>query len=175
MRLISARADLEYARDAFDLFLNSEFRNHQYHALLSFIISYARPFTESSGIGSLLCEYPDYPDTPDEHVNKAHERIIALRNNFFGHSSIHGSQVVILAPGAIDPGTGRTPDNYSYNIAKREFIDLKHALWLKSAMDALMVRITKDLDITLSEVAPKYLSHGDTAYLDTGHEQFSWQ
>jgi hypothetical protein len=175
LRLISARADLDYAKDAMALFLDSGFRNQRYHFLLSFVISYARPFTESTGIGSLKCEYPDYPDTSNDDVNKAHQRIIDLRNKFFGHSSIYGSQVVILTPGAIDPGKGRITEDYSYNIAKREFVDTKHALWLKSALDALIARIDEDLNIDIADIATKYLSHGDSAFLDTGHMDFTWQ
>lgn len=174
LRLISARADIDYAESAWALFMATEELELRYHALLSFVISYARPFTENKGIGSLNCEYPDYPDHADPAINAAHERLLALRNRFFGHSTIEGLIAVLLAPNSVDPGTGRVVHRFSWNVAKREFPNVEHAKWLKRALDALRIRVDADLSIVLSEVGPAYLQDGDAVYLDTGHETFDW-
>jgi len=110
----------------------------------------------------------------DELVNKAHHRIMDLRHNFFSHSCAQGSQVALLAPGSIDPGTNEVVDRFTWNIAKREFPDKSHALWLKTALFTLRERIDKDLASLISEVAPKYVMDGGVHFLDTKHTDFTW-
>jgi hypothetical protein len=171
---MSARADLDYAEQAMNLFMAFDDKILRYHALLSFVICYARPFTENSGIGPLKVEYPDYPNTMDDQVCKAHHRIIDMRNNFFCHSCAQGSQVVLLAPGATDPGTNQIVDRFTWNIAKREFPDKAHAQWLKTALIAIQERIDKDLNSAISNVSPKYFGTGDIFQIDTAHADFQW-
>jgi hypothetical protein len=106
LRLISARADLDYATEAFHLLQATNLDPLRYHLFVSLVVAYCRPFTESEGIGSLRCEYPDYPDFSDVEMNARHQRMVDIRNKFLGHSSIHGTQAFLLAPGAQNPRHG---------------------------------------------------------------------
>ncbi len=62
LRLVSAHTDMAYASEAFRLFQAASGPPADYHLFLSMVLCYCRPFTQSRGIGSILCEYPDYPD-----------------------------------------------------------------------------------------------------------------
>ena len=64
LRMVSAHADLGYATEAFRLLQVAHSTPADYSLFLSMVVCYCRPFTESRGLGSLLCEYPDYPDWP---------------------------------------------------------------------------------------------------------------
>src|SRR3974390_2144789 len=88
LRLISARTDMQYASDAFQRFKTTADEGARYHLFLAMVIAYCRPFTENYGIGSLLCEYPSFPDFADADMSLRHKRLMDLRNKFLGHSSI---------------------------------------------------------------------------------------
>src|SRR5882672_5261871 len=86
LRMMSARADLTYSTDAFHRLMATEDDEGRYHLFLSMVLAYCRPFTENDGIGSLRCEYPNFPDFPDVEMNRRHKRMVDLRNRFLGHS-----------------------------------------------------------------------------------------
>jgi hypothetical protein len=174
LRLISARADLSYATEAFNLLQDANSDLLRYHLFVSLILAYCRPFTESEGIGSLRCEYPDYPDFSDVEMNARHQRMIDIRNKFLGHSSIHGTQAFLLAPGAQDPATGETVTSHSYAVAKRNFLQREFIQWLAPIIDALAHRITADLKAACAEVGAAYLASGEVFELDKSHADFVW-
>jgi len=62
LRLISAKTDMEYASRAFERFKQTSDEGERYDFFLSMVVGYCRPFTENHGLGSLLCEYPKFPD-----------------------------------------------------------------------------------------------------------------
>jgi len=97
LRLVSAHADMGYAIEAYQVLQHAHSTPAEYSLFLSMVVCYCRPFTQSRGIGSLLCEYPDYPDWPDPEMNVRHQRMMHIRNNFLGHSSIEGSKVFLLS------------------------------------------------------------------------------
>ena len=101
-----------FASEAFHLFMATDNEGARYHFFLSMVLAYCRPFTENNGIGSLQCEYPSFPNFSDTDMNLRHQRMIDLRNKFLGHSSIEGTKVYLLAPGAVSPATGDTAVGY---------------------------------------------------------------
>ena len=181
LRLISARCDLDCATEAFNLLrgtftdpLASDLEPLRYHLFVSLVVGYCRPFTESEGIGSLRCEYPDYPDFPDVEMNARHQRMIDIRNKFLGHSSIHGMQAFLLAPGAQNPGTGEIVESHQCAVAKRTFLRREFLEWLAPVIDAQAGRIDADLKATCTEVGRAYLASGEIFELDKRHEDFTW-
>ena len=85
LRLISARADIQYSQAAYHAFRGSEEPSLRYSTFLAMVISYMRPFTENHGLGRLQCEFPDYPDFDLPEAGVRHQRMIDLRNKFLGH------------------------------------------------------------------------------------------
>jgi hypothetical protein len=174
LRLISARADLEYAIEAFKLLQATNLDGLRYHLFVSLVIAYCRPFTESEGIGSLHCEYPDFPDFPDVEMNARHQRLMDIRNKFLGHSSVHGTQAFLLASGATNPATGEVVTSHHYAVAKRHFLRPEFIQWLGPVIDALADRISADLKAVCAEVGGAYLDSGEIFELDKTHEDFVW-
>jgi hypothetical protein len=175
LRLISARADVDYATEAYHFFQGTADRKLRYHIFVSLVLAYCRPFTESNGIGSLLCEYPGYPDFEDEEMNVRHQRMLDIRNEFLGHSSLHGTQAFLLAPGAKSPATGETVSAYHYAVAKRQFVRSEFIQWLGPVIDALAARLDDSLRTVCAEVGARYLSSGEVLELDKSHENFTWK
>jgi hypothetical protein len=174
LRLISARADLDYATEAYHLLQGISLAPLRYHVFVSLVLAYCRPFTESEGIGSLRCEYPDYPDFEDTEMNARHQRMWDIRNKFLGHSSIHGTKALLLSPGARSPATGEIVTSYDYAVAKRHFLRPEFIQWLAPVIDALADRISSDLKSACVEVGSTYLSSGEVFELDKTHEDFTW-
>jgi hypothetical protein len=161
LRLISARADLNYATEAFNVLSAAGLKPLRYHLLVSAVIAYCRPFTESEGVGSLRCEYPDYPDFEDVEMKVRHQRMMDIRNKFLGHSSIHGTRALLLAPGAKDPATGEIVAVHHYAVAKREFLRPEFIEWLTPVVDALADRVSADLRAACVEIGRTYLAEGE--------------
>ncbi|HEV2965733.1 MAG TPA: hypothetical protein VGW97_02385 [Chthoniobacterales bacterium] len=174
LRLISARADLDYATEAFNLMFTAGLKPLDYHLFVSGVVAYCRPFTESEGIGSLRCEYPDYPDFADAEMNARHQRFIDIRNKFLGHSSIHGTRALLLAPGSRNPATEEIVTSHHYAVAKRHFLRLEFIQWLAPVINALVNRVSADLEAACSEIGRTYLKPGETFELDTAQEDFAW-
>src|SRR5205823_15001702 len=82
LRLVSAHADMGYAMEAYQVLQHAHSTPADYSLFLSMIVCYCRPFTQSRGIGSLLCEYPEYPDWPDPEMNVRHQRMMDVRTIF---------------------------------------------------------------------------------------------
>jgi hypothetical protein len=174
LRLISARADLDYASEALALLREASSEAARYHLFVSMVMAYYRPFTESKGIGSLRCEYPDFPDFDDEEMNMRHTRMHDIRNQFLGHSSIQGTHAVLLAPGSCDPSNGEVVASFHYAVAKRTFLRAPFMEWLATVIYALATRVAADLRAACAEIGSAYLSTGEIVELDTGHEDFTW-
>ena len=174
LRLISARADLDYATEAYHLLQGTALKPLRYHLFVALVLAYCRPFTESEGIGSLRCEYPDYPDFSDAEMNTRHQRMVDIRDKFLGHSSIRGMQAFLLAPGAQNPANGETVTHYHYAVAKRHFLHPEFIQWLAPVIDALADRVSSDLGAACAEVGAAYLSPKQIFELDTAHEDFTW-
>lgn len=174
LRLVSARADVDYAKESYQLFQATDSEPARYHLFLSMVVCYCRPFTESSGIGSLRCEYPDYPDFADPLMNVRHQRMLYIRHKFLGHSSIDGSQVLLLAPGSQHPASGENVTTYHYAIAKRQFARPEYAGWLFELVSALATRLDADLRAVCHELGSRYVARGTTYEIDTGRDDFSW-
>jgi hypothetical protein len=174
LRLISARADLDYATEAYHLLQGVDLAPLRYHVFVSLVLAYCRPFTESEGIGSLRCEYPDYPDFEDPEMNARHQRMWDIRNKFLGHSSIHGTQAFLLAPGARNPANGEIVTSHHYAVARRHFLRPEFIQWLAPVIDALADRISSDLKAACVEIGSTYLSSEEIVELDKTHEDFIW-
>jgi hypothetical protein len=174
LRLITARADLDYATEAYHLLQGIELPPLRYHVFVSLVLAYCRPFTESEGIGSIRCEYPAFPDFEDPEMNDRHQRMLDIRNKFLGHSSIHGTKALLLAPGARSPANGEIVSSYCYAVAKRQFLRPEFIQWLAPVIDALADRVSCDLKAACKEVGSTYLSSEEVFELDKTHEDFTW-
>ena len=165
---------MRYASDAAMRLTNTSEDEIRYHLFLSMVVSYARPFTQSEGIGSLLCEYPEFPDFPDAEMNRRHVRMIQLRHTFFSHSSVEGTKAWLLAPHALNPATQNTSTNYDYAVAKLHFLHPEYVTWLYAVVEALSQRLDSDIPVVLREVGGSYLSDAEIYELDTGKAPFEW-
>lgn len=174
LRLISARADMEYASEAFRFFQAASGASAGYHLLLSMVVCYCRPFTQSRGIGSILCEYPGYPDYADAEMNIRHQRMMDIRHNFSSHSSIQGTRAFLVAPHSRHPATGDICTDFGYAVAKRRFEHPQFAPWLYELVERFADRLEADIRVVAKEVGSSYLAHGDTYELDTGGDDFAW-
>lgn len=174
LRLLSARADIDYSCSAFKMFEGSDNPTIRYHALLAMVVSYCRPFTENFGLGNLKCEFPDYADIPLEDAQIRHQRMMDLRNKFLSHSSIEGAKVILLAPGAIDRRAQKVGRDYSWNIAKRGFIRREISVWLFELVDALRVKLDEEIGKTLRKVDPRQFDASGRLWLETPADDFKW-
>jgi hypothetical protein len=93
LRLISARADIQYSQAAYHAFRSTAEPSLRYSTFLAMVISYMRPFTENCGLGRLQCEFPDYPDFDLPEA--------AITNS--------GIAADFLSTGTISAGTPETP------------------------------------------------------------------
>jgi hypothetical protein len=168
LRLISGKTDLIYSSDAFQRLAATEGDEARYHLFHSMVMAYCRPFTENHGIGTLKCEYPSFPDFPDAEMNDRHRRMLDLRNKFLGHSSIEGTKVWLLAPGAAHPATGVPVSNYDYAIEKLHFLDQRFAAWLHDIVLALRTRLDSDVAVVCKEVGSNYLKAAEFHILESG-------
>ena len=174
LRMISARTDMIYATSAFYQFSATNDEDAKYHFYQSMVLAYCRPFTENYGIGSLLCEYPTYPDFTDADLNLRHQRMLDLRNKFLRHSSIEGTKVWLLAPDSTSPASGETAVGYGYAVAKLTFSDSRFVSWLHELVSALTTRLVADIAVVAKEIGSNYLKNGETFQLDTGAKPFEW-
>lgn len=175
LRLISARADMEYALKAYAKYKMSADGDERYSHFLTFVVSYCRPFTENSGLGNLDVEFPTYPQELNlDQASLRHQRMLDLRNKFLSHSSLEGSKVVLLAPDAIDPGTGMTVGGYKWNIAKREFLDECFTDWLVEIARTLTAKLDAMVEAFVAEVGLRHLDPAEVRYLDTPVDSFQW-
>lgn len=174
LRLISAQADVRYSQTAYRMFEASMDADIRYCAFLTMVVSYGRPFTSNNGIGSLLCEFPGYPQFSLSDSAVRHQRMMDLRNKFLSHSSLEGTRVVLLAPNATDPGTGAVVSDYTWNVAKNEFLHPEYAPWLHDLVDALEGLLDSTIDTVMREIGPAYLDSGEARYLETLADSFTW-
>jgi hypothetical protein len=175
IRLVSARTDMTYALDAFHRYTQAEEHPARSHFFLAMVLAYCRPFTENYGFGPLSCEYRSFPDFPDEEMNLRHHRMIDLRNKMLGHSSIEGTKVWLVAPGAIVPETGEVATGYHCSVAKLIFADEpRFVSWLHEVPAALAPRLDADIGSLMRELGSKYLNPKDAYILDTGSKAFQW-
>ena len=165
---------MKSASDAFQRFMAVNDDDARHHFFLSMVIAYGRPFTENHGIGSLRCEYPSFPDFPDADMNLRHQRMMDLRNKLLGHSSIEGTKVWLLAPGAVSPANGDTAVGYGYAVAKLDFTEIGFVSELHDIVNALTRRLDDDIRAVSKEIGSKYLKNGETCLLDTGKKPFEW-
>jgi len=177
LRLASARADVFYARQAYDLIRQCPFEEITLHLFTSMVVSYCRPFTENHGLGNLLVEFPAYPDYEDAMMNLRHSRMMDVRHKFLSHSSVEGTKLVLIPPGVLNSLNQVKRDNWDYNIGKRQFVQPSQRSfidWIAPVCDALGMRLDKKVHELLPLIGDQ---HGiaDRAFeIDTGAESFQW-
>jgi hypothetical protein len=175
LRMISARADADSSTNAFSRYSAASDEDAQYHFFTSMVLAYCRPFTENFGLGSLLCEYPSYPDYPDEEMNVRHQRMMDLRNTILGHSSIQGTKIWLLAPGAVSPFTGQTAHDFRYAVGKLTFHRSEYVSWLHDIVTALVKKLDPAILSMSQEIGSQYLTNGEVFEMDTGTPPFAWK
>ena len=175
LRLISARADMEAASRSFDRYTSTSDPGEQDDYFLAMVVAYYRPFTENNGIGNLLVEYPSFPDFPDEDLNLRHKRICDLRHRFMSHSSLEGTRVRLLGPGAISGYSGKPSPGYGFDTQRLIFSTRPDfAKWLHELVVKLWERLRDDIQKLSDEVGSKHLKPGEIVPLDTGIDPFKW-
>lgn len=172
LRLASARLDMTYSLTAYSALKSLRPDSTEFYLLaVSMTVCYGRPFTENKGIGSLLVEYPGFPDFADEELNIRHHRLIDLRNKFMAHNSCEGTKLLVIPPQSRNPITNEMVDRYDHLVGKRSFGDIRFYDWLKDVIVELKGRLDRDVRSRLQEIAGK-LSAPDE--METGYDSFSW-
>lgn len=177
LRYASARADVYYARQAYQLIQQCPFDEITLHLFTSMVVSYCRPFTENNGVGNLTVEYPDYPDYDDPMMNLRHSRMMDVRHKFLSHSSVEGTRILIVPPGVTNPLNQATRDNWDYNIGKRQFVQPSQRPfidWIAPICDALGERLDKKVNELLLLIGKQHGITDKTFEVDTGAETFQW-
>jgi hypothetical protein len=172
LRLISARADIDYAEIAYKQFKALNSSDIRYSLFLAMIVAYCRPFTANEGLGKLDVELPGWPDIALPQAGMRHERMMILRNNFLSHSCIEGSKVIVLGRGAIDPDTGEPVSKLVYKVAKLEFLREEFADWFYELIVALRDRLDGLINAEMAEIDRRYVKDGEEQWLDTA--EFDW-
>jgi hypothetical protein len=137
------------------------------------VTAYGRPFTANQGLGSLLVEYPAYPDFPDAEMNDRHKRLIDLRNKFHAHSSLEGTKTWLLTPGSVNPRSNEAVTDYGVVTAKLHVNDKRFATWLHDAVNALLARLETDIVAKWKIVGSAQLQHGQFLLLESD-KPFQW-
>ena len=177
VRLASARIDVIFAHQAYNMLCQCSSEEMMQHFFNSMVTSYCRPFTENHGLGSLFVEYHNYPDFSDAEMNLRHSRMIDIRNKFLSHSSIEGTWIQILPPNIINPITGKSKAKWDYNIAKRQFVQPEQRFfidWLAPLLDTLANRLDNDIENILFEIGKKRRCFDKMFEIETGAELFNW-
>lgn len=172
LRLASARLDVSYSLDAYDLLRTLE-PDHPvfYHCAVSMAVCYGRPFAESNGLGKLTVDYPAFPDFSVSEMNERHRRLIDLRNKFMAHSSCEGTRLLIVPPGSPIPGTGEPAVAHDHLVGKRMFGDVRFCDWLSEVVIALKSRLDMDVRARLAEVGAAL---AQSTEMETGYDTFQW-
>ncbi|HAK07603.1 MAG TPA: hypothetical protein DCO65_10135 [Spartobacteria bacterium] len=131
IRLISAISDIDESLNAADAIIAGAPSPLYGHLFLSMAVSYCRPFTQSDGIGSILVEYPNFPDFGGDDMRARHQRMLDLRNKFLAHSSAEGTRVQIIPPGIPNPLGNPPKATFDFNIGKRRFPKVEFIEWLR--------------------------------------------
>jgi hypothetical protein len=179
IRLISARADLHIAQEAFYILkaipTPEQYEMLSQHLFASMVVSYGRPFTENYGVGSIKCDYPNFPDYGDPDLNQIHQRLLDIRHKFLAHSSIEGTKVMIIPPGAPNPANNLIRDVFDHTVGKRTFfLKIEFIDYLYKGIAALKIKLDEDVRALLNEIY-RNGSHPNSAFeLTTGYEDFKW-
>src|SRR5258708_3732498 len=108
-------------------------------------------------------------------MNLRHKRFCDLRNKFLGHSSIEGTKVHLLAPGATSPASGEKAVGYGYAVEKLVFSEeTQFVSELHDLVSTLSHRLDDDIRAVAKEVGSNYLKNGETYLIDTGKKSFEW-
>ncbi len=166
---------MEIASDAFKWFMATKDEGAKPHLFVAMVLAYCRPFTENYGLGPLRHEYPSFPDFPDPEMNLRHQRMLDIRNKLLAHSSIEGTKVWLLAPGAVSPKNGEKAVGYGYAVAKLVFSEPpSYVLWLHEAVNEVKQRLDSGISQITNMVGSKHLKTGEIVLLDTGKQPFQW-
>jgi hypothetical protein len=177
LRIASARADVYYARQAYQLIRQCLFEEITLHLFTSMVVSYCRPFTENQGIGNLAVEYPAYPDYPDPMMNLRHSRMMDVRHKFLSHSSVEGTRLLVIPPGVLNPLNQTTRPEWDHNIGKRHFVQPSQRPfidWLAPVCNALAKRLDQKVHELLPIIGRERGITQETFEIDTGADSFQW-
>jgi hypothetical protein len=177
LRIASARADVYYARQAYQLIQQCVFEEIALHLFTSMVVSYCRPFTENEGVGNLTVEFPGYPDYADPMMNLRHSRMMDVRHKFLSHSSVEGTRLLVIPPDVLNPLNQTVRSDWDYNIGRRQFVQLSQRPfidWLAPVCDALAKRLDQRVHELLPLIGRAHGVTNETFEIDTGAESFQW-
>jgi len=174
LRLISARYDMANALDAYSHFTGSLTGTPiAEYFFCAMVVVYGRPFTENHGLGNIKCEYPNYPDFPDQEMNDRHLRLMDIRNKFLAHSSAEGTKIIVIPPRTSNPLTGIVSNQFDHNVGKRTFLDPRFADWLVKVVYEFKGRLDTD---TKKQMETEFSGQTFTGpfEIDTTWNDFKW-
>jgi len=177
LRFASARTDIYYARQAYQLIQQCPFEEITLHLFTSMVVSYCRPFTENTGIGNLTVEFPEYPDYEDPMMNLRHSRMMDVRNKFLSHSSVEGTGLLLIPPGITNPLNQLKRKDWDYNIGKRQFVQPSQRAfidWIAPICDALGKRLDRKVHELLPLIGEQHQITDRAFEIDTGANSFQW-
>lgn len=175
IRLATAWTDMSSAASAFSHYESCLDDDLNYHLLLSLVTCYGRPFLRRDGIGTLGDEYRLFPDFVDDELNDRHYYFMALRNQFFAHTTLHGVRLKLIPPNVPNPDKPLVRDSWDFNLGLRTFNHGEykvHVKWAYPVIPALMTRLQQDIRHALQSVAQKYPNESGPFELATKAEHF---
>jgi hypothetical protein len=177
-RLISAFYDMHRAVETAERILNlpPDFPHADdvvEDLMLVFVMCYSRPFTENTGVGCILNEYPNYPTFGDTETKLAHDRMIYIRNNLYAHANVENLGVEIVPPGVANRVTGEARSTFDFNIGKRSFIRREYVAWLMKVPLAFKALLRLEIESLIANLFKA--SNPTSAFeLQTGYIDFAW-
>jgi hypothetical protein len=175
LRLVSALNDVSDSIEAGQILLGGVPETVHRHLLISFVVSYGRPFFESYRVGKILCDYPDYPEFGDADMPVRHSRMLDLRNKFMAHSSAEGTRVQIIPPGVSNPVNLAIEREFNFNIGKRLFPENYFVAWLIELPKAFQAQLRTDIKSLLPQLYGERKDLNKAFELTTSHEDFQWK
>lgn len=175
IRLISAVSDVDECLTASEALIAGAPDPLFNHLFVSMVVSYGRPFTENYGAGRIQNEYPNFPDELDsaEDLRQRHNRLIDMRDKFLAHSSVEGTQVIIIPPGVPNPLGIPAKPVFDFNVGKRRFGRVEFVEWLRILPLTFQHKLMADIQELLVALFGKR-NLTEVFELKTGYEAFRW-
>lgn len=175
VRMANAYGDMHLADQAYKQYCQCSNEGINYCLLLAMVTCYCRPFTMNEGLGGLYSDYATFPDFSDNKLNEGHFFFIALRNQFFAHSSIAGIKIQLVPPSVMNPETQVSLDRWDVNLAKRFFHHSEYRMYIVNAypvIPALIKKLQNDIYQIAPSIGALYKDMKVPFELDTGAENF---
>ena len=150
-RLVIARSSFDGAVRACDLATTRVAdRLDPLHGALvqSVVISYARPFTLSSGVGALPAGWPRFSSSIERST---HARLLSMRNSTVAHADAAAWTVSIIPPKDPIVFAGRNPGTLSIRV-QYEWLTLAEIYHVRRLAEKLSRQGAEDINVLLRKL-----------------------